>query len=448
MLGRLSFLSSVLVLVALLVACAPAATPTPTPAAPPKAAVSPTAAAPAPAPTTAAPAAKPTEAAKPAAAPIKIGILTPLTGVYAALGSDIRDAFILYLEQKSNTLAGRKVELVVEDDEVKPDVGLTKARKMVERDNVKLIVGVVSSAVAAGIADYINAQKIPLILTNASDDPLTQQKSSPYVWRIANSSSQTAHPLGEWAYKKGYRKAVIMGADYPAGWQLAGGFARTFTQAGGQVIQEIYPPLGSPDFAPYITTIKRDADVVHSFSAGADGLRFVTQYTEFGLKGKIPLIGRSMTDEDILQKEGDAALGIVVSATYTAAIDRPQMKSFISAFEKRFNKPVTPSAEMTYTGAMVLDAALEAVKGNIEDMDGFLKALVKVEAEAPSSKVKFDQYHNVVRDIYINEVKKVGTTYVNTILETIPQVSQFWKWTPDEYMKLPIYAEMKGKWAK
>src|SRR3990170_1351572 len=206
---RIGLLGSLLLVVALVVmACAPAAVPTPTP-------------------TKAPPPASPTT-------PIKIGYLTPLVGVFAGLGADLRDGFLLYFEEKGNTVSGRKVEIITEDTEGKPDVGLTKAKKLVERDGVKLLAGIISSGVAPPVAAYATEQKVPLIITNAGADALTKQATTPYVFRSSFSNSQNTHVVGEWAYKKGYRRAVIMGADYGAGWDHAGGFAHTFTQAGGR----------------------------------------------------------------------------------------------------------------------------------------------------------------------------------------------------------------------
>ncbi len=449
---KMGLFGIILLLVAVLTACAPAAAPTVAPTAAPKAtAAAPAAATPAAKATTAAPATTPAAgaASKPAGTgPIKIGFLTPLQGVYAQLGGDMRDGFLLYLDQKGNTLAGRTVQVTVEDDEVKPDVGLTKAKKLVEKDQVHILAGVVSSGVAAGIADYVVSQKIPLMLTNAGDDPLTQQKASPYIFRVSFANSQTAMPIGEYASKKGYKKAVIIASDYPAGWHHTGGFARTFTQAGGQIIQEIYYPLGSPDLAPFISSIKQDADVVHTFSAGADGLNFVKTYNEYGLRGKIPLVGNWTTTEDMLAQEGDAALGVVNGYPFVPTLDRAQTKAFVDAYTKKYNKPVPPQAEFGYAGAMAIDAALQATKGNIEDVDAFVKALENVQIEAPRGPIKFDKYHNVVQNIYVTEVKKVDGKLVNAAIETVPSVSQFWKWTPEEYLKMPQYAELKGKWAK
>lgn len=453
---RFGIIGSLIFMVALLVACAPAAAPTPTPtkapaaatAAPKPAEATPTAA-PAAKPTTA-PAAQPTPAAKVPTTPIKFGYLTPLVGVFAGLGADLRDGWLLYFEEKGNTVAGRKVETITEDTEGKPDVGLTKAKKLVERDGVKLLAGIISSGVAPGVAKYATEQKVPLIITNAGADALTKQAGTPYVFRTSFSNSQNTHAVGEWAYKKGYRKAVIVGADYGAGWDHAGGFALTFTQAGGTIVQEIWPPLGTPDFAPFITTIKTDADVVFNFAPDADALRFVKQYTEFGLKGKLPLLGGWLTTENVLPQQGDAALGVINGYPFIPTMARTQAKAFVAAFEKRFNKPATPQAEFGYSGAMMAAKALEAIGGNIEDTAAFIAALEKAEVEAPRARIKLDKYHGVIHDVYIAEVRKVDGKLVNVEMEKVSDVSQFWKWSPEDYMKMPTtdFAAMKGKWVK
>lgn len=440
-----------LVLAILLMACAPAAAPTPAPTTKPATtAASPTAAAPGVTPTAAAgAAAKPTEAAKPAATtPIKIGFLTPLVGVFGQTGGDMRDGFMLYLEQKGNTLAGRKVEVIVEDDEAKPDVGLTKAKKLVEKDGVNLLVGIVSSGVAATINDYVVAQKMPTIITNAGDDPTTQQKANPYVFRTSFAGSQVAHPLGDYAYKKGYRKAAIVGTDFAAGYQATGGFARVFTGLGGQITQELYYPLGTADMAPFISQIRKDIDVVHTFSAGADGLNFVKAYNEYGLHGKIPLMCNWCVEENILETEGDAALGVNMALPYVQTIDRPQSKTFVDAYTKKYNKPVVAQSEFAYTAGGLIDAALQATKGNVEDREAFVKALAQATFEAPRGTVKFDSYRNITQDVHITEVQRVNGKLTNIRVDTYPALSQFWKWTPEEYLKMPTYDTLKNKWAK
>jgi branched-chain amino acid transport system substrate-binding protein len=384
-----------------------------------------------------------------AQAPVKAGFLIPLTGVYAALGEDLRDGFLLYWSQVGSKAAGRTVEVLVEDKgSNKADDALTKARKLVERDGVHMLAGVISSPVAVALREYAHNQKIPFIVSNAGADVITQKLRSPYVFRSSFANSDSSHPLGEWAYKNGYRRMVLMSSDYGAGYEHVGGIARTFIEAGGKIIQEIYSPLGTADFAPFISRIDRNGDVVAVFFAGADALRFVNQYSEYGLKGKIPLIGKGfLVDEFILPKLGDAALDIVTSLQWTPALDTPDNKKFIEAYQAKTKRPATGYAEQGYVTAQMIGQALETTKGNVENREAFLAALRKVEVNAPRGKVKLDAFQNPVHTIYIRKVEKKDGKLQNTVIASYPNTGQFWKWTPEAYMAMPFYGDMKNKWA-
>jgi branched-chain amino acid transport system substrate-binding protein len=382
--------------------------------------------------------------------PVKVGFIYPDAGTFAQPGLDMRDGFLLYWGQVGNKAGGRAVELLLENKgTAKADEGLTKARKLVERDKVHILGGVISTPVAYALRTYVVEKNMPTVIMNAGADGITQKQKSDYMFRSAFANSDSSHPLGEWAYKQGYRKAVIMAMDFGAGYEQIGGFARTFMEAGGQIIQEIYTPLATADYAPYLASIKREADVVAVFYAGAGALRFVNQYAEFGLKGKIPLIGKGyLVDEVILPGLGDNAVGIVTSLHWSAALAAPANKRFLEAYAAKYKRPATTYAEQGYVGAQMIAQALEAVKGNVENREAFLAALRKVEVDAPRGKVKLDAYHNPIHPIYIRKVEKKGNELQNTVIATYPSTSQFWKWGPDAYLAMPPYAEMKGKWAK
>lgn len=444
-----------LVVISLLVsACATAPTPTPTkaPAAPTKASEAPKATTPA---ATKAPSAAATpagQAAKPAASkgPAKIGYIASFTGSLAQNGIDMRDGFSLYLELRGGQLGGHKVDVLFEDDESKPDVGLTKAKKLVERDNVDMLAGFISSAVTYSVAEYAKAQKKVMFINMAGSDDVTQKGASPYLFRSSSTGSHMNFVLGDWAYKKGYRNAVLLASDFAAGYEQAGGFARVFAEAGGKVIQELYPPLGGADPAAFITTIKPEADVVYAFQAAADALRFVPMFDQYGVKKRATLVGGwPLTDDAILDQQGDSALGTVVGGFYNTGLDNAANQDFKAAFKKKFNRDAGPSHENGWTAALILDKALESVSGSTIDQQALIAALEKVDLkETPRGPLKFDKYHNPVENMYIAEVKKVNGKLVNSVIETYPAVSQFWKWSPEEYLKMPSYTDMKGKWAK
>jgi len=333
--------------------------------------------------------------------PVRIGIIYTNSGPLAQLGIDMRDGNLLYWNQAGNRAGGRRIELLLESTGTnKPDEGLTKARKLVERDRVHILTGVLETPVAYALASYVNEKKVPLMINIAGADGLSQKQRSEYVFRSSFSNSQASHPLGEWAYRQGYRKMVLLASDFAAGHEHIGGVARTFVAAGGQVIQEIYPPLGAPDFAPYLAQIRRDADVVAVAIFGADAMRVVNQYAEFGLKGKIPMIGKGgVTDEAFLEKMGDAALGIVVAFNWSAALNTPENRRFREAFESRYKRPVSLTAESGYVGAQMIAKALEGVKGDVENLDALLTALKRIDVDAPRGKVRLDGFHNPLQSV-------------------------------------------------
>jgi len=382
--------------------------------------------------------------------PVRIGIIYTNTGPLAQLGIDMRDGVLLYWSQVGNKVAGRRVEILAEaTGSNKPDEGLTKAKKLVERDRAQLLGGIIETPVAYALRPYVNEKKVPLLIMNAGADGLTQKQRSDYIFRSSFSNSQASHPLGDYIYKQGHRKMVIMASDFAAGHEHIGGVAKTFVAAGGQVIQEIYPALGVSDFAPYLAQIRRDADVVSTAIFGADAARFVAQYAEYGLKGKIPILAKGgLTDEGFLEKLGDAAIGIVVSYHYSSALDTAENRRLAELWEKQYHRPLTPLAAQGYVGSQILARALEAVKGDVENLDAFLAALKKAEIEAPRGKMKLDAFHNPVQTTYMLRTERKGGVLQNVPIATYPNVGQFWTWSPEEFMAMTPYAEMKGKWAR
>ena len=381
--------------------------------------------------------------------PVKLGFIYPDSGFAAQVGIDMRDGFLLYWSEAGNKAGGRPVEVLPESKGTcKVDEGLTKARKLVERDKVHVLGGIACTPVAYGLRSYVIDKKMPIIIMNAGANELTMKLRSPYIFRSSFSNSDGSHPLGEWAYKQGYRKMVLMASDFGGAIEHIGGVARTFIEAGGRVIQEIYPTAGAVDFAPYLAQVRRDTDVVATAIFAADSLRFVKQYDEFGLKEKIPVAGKALTLEDVLPAQGDSAIGVVNVSHYGTALDNPENKHFVQAFEAKYKKPAAGFAEQGYAGAQMIAKALEAVKGNIENQEAFLAALRRVEVDAPRGKVKLDAFQNPIHTIYIFKVEKRGGVLQNTPIASYPNTGQFWKWTPEQFMAMPGYLEMKGKWAR
>jgi len=375
--------------------------------------------------------------------PIKVGLILPETGPLAANGKDMANGMQLFFEEQGWRLAGREIKLITEDDEGKPPTGLAKARSLVESQGVHLLMGPLSAAVGYAVAPYVDAKKVPTIFPIVSAEDITQRKRSPYIVRTGWTSAQPSHPFGKWAYDNlGYRKIAMIGYDFAFGWEVAAGFQRTFEEAGGQVVQKLWPPLGTADFAPYLAQLRRDVDAIYAIFSGADALRFAKQYSEAGLKGKLALIGGgTFTDEHVLRSMGDEVLGVVTALHYSAALPNPANKKFVQAYEAKYKQIPSYYSEGSYVAGLALKAALEATGGDIENTDKFLAALRRVDlTEAPRGPIRFDDFGNPIQNIYVRKVERVGGKLQNTVIFTFPSVSQFWTYKPDDFLKNPVYS--------
>jgi branched-chain amino acid transport system substrate-binding protein len=379
----------------------------------------------------------------PAASAIKVGFLGPLSGPYVQNGRDILNGFLLALDEMGYRAGGRPVELIVEDDEAIPAVGLTKARKLVERDGVRLMTGALLSSTGYALAPYIDSVMVPMIYPVVSADDLTQRRPSRWIIRTGWTGSQPNHAFGEYAYRKlEHRKIATIALDYAFGWESVGGFERTFVAAGGALAQKIWVPVSVHDFAPYLAQISRDVDAVYALVLGRAALQFMRQYQEFGLKDRVALIGGgTTTDEHVLPFMGDEAIGVITALHYSAALDTPANRAFVSAYRARYHKLPSYYSESMYSGAKWFAAAADAVHGDVEDAGAFLQALRGVRvSDLPRGPVRLDEYGSPIENIYIRRVERVNGELQNTVIETLPAVSQFWTFNPADYLARPLYA--------
>jgi branched-chain amino acid transport system substrate-binding protein len=375
--------------------------------------------------------------------PIKIGFIAPLTGAIAAAGKDMYSGCELYWQENGWQMAGRKVEVILEDNEGNAATALVKLRKLVENDHVNMVAGVILSNVAYALVPYIEAQEIPTMYPINSADDLTQRKRPKWLIRTGFSAGGNMHPFGEYATKVlAYKKVVTVGLDYAFGWETVGGFQKSFEDNGGQVIQKLWVPLNVPDYSPYLSQIKKDADAVFVVALGRWTLLFAQQYASSGLRGRLPLIaGGTYTDEHVLPQLGDESIGVVSAHHYSASLDTPANKRFRAAFEKAYNRVPSFYSENCYTGARIINEAVRAIGGKVEDRAALMAALRKVEiTDAPRGPVQMDAYGNPTQNIYIRKVERVGGKLQNTVIYTYPAVSQFWKYNPEEFLKQPVYS--------
>jgi len=375
--------------------------------------------------------------------PIKIGFLAPLTGPFAQIGKDMVNGTELFLDEIGRQMAGRKVELIVEDTEGQPAAALNKSRKLVEQDKVHLLTGGLLANVGYALQPFIDGSGIPATYPVIAADDITQRKPAKWIVRTGWTTSQPMHPFAEWVFKNTkYRKVAAIGMDYAFGYETVGGFQRVFEEQGGQIVQKIWTPLNTNDFAPFLSQIKRDADAVLALFVGRLALQFVKQYQEAGLQGKLPLLGGgTTTDESVLPQMGDEALGTVTALHYSQALDTPQNQKFARAFEAKAGKISSYYSEATYTNMRWIGEAIKAVGGKVEDRSALLAALRRVDIkDTARGPLSVDAYGNPVQNIYIRKVERVGGRLQNTVIATIPAVSQFWKYKAEDYLKQPLYS--------
>lgn len=369
--------------------------------------------------------------------PVKIGVLLPYTGVIAVQAQDNTRGFELYLKQVGTQVAGRAIVLVKEDDQATPDVGLTKLRKLVERDAVDLVFGPVHSGVALAIRETINANKVPWVIPQAPVKEFTAPTplATPTVVRLNETYDQAIVTHARWLLKNTkYRRFIVLASNFPPGRETADAFKATVREGGGQIVKEIYPPFGTPDYSPFISQIDpAAADAIYVWVAGADAVRFVKQYAEFGLKERLPLYGyATLTDDVILPALGDAALGIVTVGAYTSQLGNAANQKFVEEYEAAYKILPSRYSETGYTAAQLIVKALQLLKGDLGNRDAVVRALRQAagEIESPRGALRLYRYGQVVPTMYITRAERKGARIVNTVIDEIPNVTQesTWGW--------------------
>jgi branched-chain amino acid transport system substrate-binding protein len=372
--------------------------------------------------------------------PIRVGLLTVRTGPLASGGLDMERALVMFLKERNNTLSGRKVELTVADTAGVPATARTKTQELVEKDNVHCLVGPLAAFEALAIDDYIREKQMPVLGVAAAED-ITQRKPNPWLVRATSSSAQCAHPMGDYCAKElKYKTMITIADDLAYGQEMVAGFQRVFEDNGGKIIQKLFSPLTTPDYGTYIAQLK-SADAIFLGFAGSNGFRFLRQFNEYGLQSKLtPVGGMTALDEAVLRNMGDEALGIVTTCWYSAELDNPQNKIFAPAFRAENKYDPGFYAAATYTEGAVLEAALKSIDGKIEDKPAFMKALRATHVDTVRGPVRFDEFGNVVGNVYIRKVTRKDGRLVNSVIKTYPNVSQFWTYDQKAFLAEPVYS--------
>jgi branched-chain amino acid transport system substrate-binding protein len=373
--------------------------------------------------------------------PIRVGLVTVKTGPLASGGIDMQRGLEQFLKERNYTLAGRKVELFVADGGGVAALTRSKIQELVERDKIHVMIGPLDTASALAADDYIRQAQL-LTLSVAAAEDMTQRKPNPWFTRGTSTSSQCSMPLADYCHKTlKYKRMATIADDIAYGHEMCAGFQRVFEDEGGKIVQKMFSPLTVPDYGTYIAQLKRDIDGIFLGFAGSNGFRWFKQFNEYGLKGKVNVVG-GMTafDEAVLRNMGDEALGIITACWYSAEIENAINKHFAANFRADWGYDPGFYAAATYTEAAVLEATLNKIKGHIEDKKLFMKTVRGIKVDTCRGPVQFDKYGNVVGNIYIRKVERKDGRLVNSVIHTYPNVSQFWTYNPVEFLKNPVYS--------
>lgn len=338
-------------------------------------------------------------------AKLKVGLMLPATGTFAALGTAIENGFRLYVTEQGGKLAGREVEFVKVDDESDPSKATDNVNKLVKRDNVDVIIGTVHSGVAMAMARVAKESGTLLIVPNAGAGAVTGAMCAPNIFRSSFSNWQPGYAMGEVVAKKGHKKVVTITWKYAAGDESVAGFKEAYTKGGGQVVKELSLPFPGVEFQALLTEIASlKPDAVYTFFAGGGAVKFVKDYSAAGLKKSIPLYGAGFLTDGTLEAQGADADGIQTTMHYADGLNTPRDNAFRLAYAKAFKLQPDVYAVQGYDAAQMLGIGLNAVKGDVSKKADFAAALRKAKIDSPRGAFVLGKNHDPVQDFYLRQV--------------------------------------------
>ncbi len=349
---------------------------------------------------------------------LKIGMILTLSGPPAALGQQARDGFELALAQNDGTLGGMAVELIVEDDELKPDVALLKANSLIERDEVDFVVGTIFSNMLQAIYKPVTESETFLISPNAGPSTFAGRNCSPYFFVTSYQNDQNSEVLGQIANEEGYENVFMMVPNYQAGRDNVEGFKKVYE---GTVVDEVYTPLGHQDFSAELAQISGSgADALFTFMPGGMGVRLVNQFADAGLSDAMEFISVFTTDETTLPGQKDAALGFYAAGNWAPDLDEDGSQAFVEAFEAEYGYIPGSYAMQSYDAAILIDSAVAALGGDLEDKAALQAALEAAEFDSLRGDFAFGPNHYPVQDFYLlGMVKRDDGAYHTSILRKV-----------------------------
>ena len=339
-------------------------------------------------------------------APVKVGLMLPATGTFAALGAAIENGFKLYVQEQGGKLGGRSIEYFKVDDESDPSKATDNVNKLIKRDQVDVIVGTVHSGVALAMAKAAKESNTVLIVPNAGADAITGPMCGPNIVRSSFSNWQPGYATGVVAAQKGYKRAMTITWNYAAGAETVKGFTEAFEKGGGKVIKDLNVPFPNVEFQALLTEIAaQKPDVVYAFFAGGGAVKFVKDYAAAGLMKAVPLMGSGFLTEGTLEAQGAAAQGLLTALHYADNIDTPRNNAFRNAYAVAYKVNPDVYAMQGYDAAQILGAGLAAVKGDMSKREAMAAAMRKATVDSPRGKFKLSAAGNPVQDMYIREAK-------------------------------------------
>ena len=359
-------------------------------------------------------------AEEPEGEPVLIGVVIMTSGVYAQLGEDIIDAMRLYFDQVGNQAAGRPIEMLIEDETADTGTALERTRRLVEAEEVDILTGLISTGSAYAVAEFVEQSEVPFVISNAGGNDLARGDRSDFIVRTSFTNWQNNVAVGEWFYENIGETVAVIASDYAAGHEHIGGFLETFEAAGGEVVEEAYTPLGSTDFSAALGRLGASgADGIYGFLAGTDGLIFVEEYDQSGLRDDMPLVASGfMVEEDVLAEIGDAALGVFSGLHWAYDVDTPENQEFVELFEDAYGRAPTVYAVQGWDTARVLVDAIEELGGELEDARAVIDAMLGMEFDSPRGPFRIDpETHNPVHNVYLREVVETNGEVHNTMVE-------------------------------
>ena len=373
---------------------------------------------------------------------LRIGVPYTAGSTWAA---DQRNAMQLWLDSRNWEIGPYDIELIFVDDEGSVETALTRARLLVEVEDVHLIFGGYDTDIVYAIAEYAIPAGIPFITPSVTGDDLTQRRRHELVIRTGGSASQGSHLLGYWAFEQGFRRIATVSMDDTFGHESVAGFRRTFEDAGGDIIAQVWTQADAPDLVPFLDQIPAEIDALFIQYANQDALRILDAIYSMGFD--VPILAGSTTiDASILSElSREAALnyphGIFSVQTWLETSTDPQTRAFADAFYARFGHRASAAAMEAYAGLTIIEAAILETDGFIGNYSAFLRAVRSLEVQTPKGSVRIDFWNNPLQDYHISRITKGadGELYKQHVY-TFPMVSQFWQYDPSEFLALPSYS--------